>query len=290
MIEISWVICSASVLIGILYAILLNVKRETSLEKPFLRQGLFAISLIVVLYIYGEQDRFFTSISPKEDLTDFSFILFMVTFLWILTSLIFRFFENKFSKLSKPIFLLIRGATLLLTLIPLDVSLNYLFLDLAYDLPLYEDYWVLEVPFKILVVLLVNFLDVIQSKSEAATKPFNIKVRSGNSYRIIELNQIAYFSVKNQISYLYTITGEKYVTDLTLVQLEKKLRNYDFFRANRQLLIARKAVEGYRSVDGKKIALSLSGTEGSTTSYCISRLGAPSFRKWIKHEVGTIQP
>lgn len=290
-IEVSRLTSSSLILMGFFYALLLILKKEKPLRKSYLRQSLFVISLIVILYVYGQQDRFLISTNPIEDLLDFSFIMILVTVLWGLTSFIFRMFGEKFSKLRKPVFLLSRALVLLAVLIPLDLALNYLFLDVVYDLPLYEDYWVLEVPFKILVVLLVNFLDdVIRSKSDATVKSFTVKVKSGNTHRFIELNQIAYFLMKNQINYLHTVTGEKLITDLTLTQLEETLQNHDFFRANRQLLIARKAVESYRSADGKKIELNLSGTENSTSTYYISRLGAPSFRKWISAGLGTIQP
>lgn len=289
--EISSLFSVALVAMGVLYTIPLILRRERFLAKSFLRQSLFAIALIVILYFYGQQDRFLAGANPIEDLVDFCFILCLVLSLWILTSFIFKWFNEKYSTLPKSVFLLARGIVLLVLLIPLDLLLNYLFLDLVYDLPLYEDYWVLEVPFKILIVLLVNFLDeVIRIKQDSLSKPLQIKAKAGSQNRFFELSQIAYFLVKNQITYLYTVSGEKFITDLTLLQLEKQLKDHDFFRANRQLLIARKAVEGYRSAEGKKIELSLSVAEDSTSTYYISRLGAPSFRKWISHELGTIQP
>ncbi|MEQ9405138.1 MAG: LytTR family DNA-binding domain-containing protein [Cyclobacteriaceae bacterium] len=288
--EISRLVFVTIILLGIIYAILLISKRETYLEKGFLQQSLFAIPLISILYIYGEQDRFLISDNQIEDLIDFSFILFLVTTLWALTTHVFRFFKKKFSTLKKSVFLLLRGITLLVMILPIDLLFNYLFLNLVYDLPLYEDYLVLEVPFKIMIILVVNFLDEVVRKSTGTVKkPAPIKVRSGNQFRFIELNVIAYFLVKNQICYLYTISGEKFMTDLTLTQLEKELEGDNFFRASRQLLVARKAVEGYRSAEGKKIELSLAGKEDNPNTHYISRLSAPFFRKWINGELGTIQ-
>ncbi|MEP5611044.1 MAG: LytTR family DNA-binding domain-containing protein [Cyclobacteriaceae bacterium] len=279
-----------TILLGSFYAILLISGEKTFLKKDFLQQSLLAISLIVILYIYGEQDRFLISVNPLEDLIDFSFILFLIIVLWVLTTFIFRFFRKKFNKLRKSVFLVTRGIALVIVLIPLDILFNYLFLDLIYDLQLYEDYLVLEVPFKIIIVLLVNFLDeVVRMMPGSIGRPTTIKIKSGNSYKYIKPDKIAYFLIKNQISYLYTISGEKFVTDLTLTELEKALDNYHFFRASRQLLIARKAVEGYRPTKGKKIQLSLTAIEDSTNTHYISRLTAPVFRKWISDELGTIQ-
>ncbi len=274
---------SLSALAGF-YSYFLVLSKTPRFARAYLMESLIAIGLILILYIYGEQDRFLINDNPGEDLIDFGFILVMVIVCWAIISFIFEFFRTNLSHLKKPTYLTSRGIALLTLIIPLDIISNVLYLRMAYNLPLYEDYWVLEIPLKISLILLINFLDEVQlfaSKAEETKSTMKFKI--GNQYRFIEPNSIAYFMVQNQISYLHTVDGEKLMVDLPLSLLEKDLSNHDFFRAGRQLLVSRKAITGYKSMQGKKIELSFASQKGLPEKYQISRLTAPDFRRWINN-------
>ncbi len=273
-----------------LYLFSLLTGKNIGLRRNFLREGLFAFVITLILYVYGEQDRFMLNDNPQEDLADFSFILLLVVSFWTITSFVLHFFKDNLNHLNKSVFLFLRGTVLLLTIIPLDVLFNFLYLKIAYGLPLYEDYWVFEIPLKVSLILLINFLDeILLMTRPPANKATSIKIRSGGQHRFIESEAIAYFLVENQISYLYTIDGEKFMVDQPLSKLEKDFNDNNFFRASRQLLVARKAIKGYKSAPGKKIELSLADLKGDSSKYHISRLNAPDFRKWINSDSGTIQ-
>ena len=252
-------------------------------------EGLLALGLILILYIYGEQDRFLVNDNPREDFADFGFILLMILVFWTVTKLVFTIFKTSLGQLKKPVFLTLRGMTLLTLIIPLDILFNHLYLNIAYGLPLYEDYWVLEIPLKASLILLINFLDqVVLPMKQSDRQLTSLRIKTGNQYRFITFNCIAYFLVQNQLSYLYTHQGEKIMVDEPLSKFEKDLNNKDFFRASRQLLVSRQAISGYRSAHGKKIELQLTNNAESA-NFLISRLNAPDFRKWINAEPGTLQ-
>lgn len=258
------------------------IARKSHLKNSLFREGLIALIVILILYIYGEQDRFWINDNSIEDLADFGFILVLVVLFWSIVSFVFGLFKYNLNHLNKPTFLIFRGIVLLALIIPLDFLFNVSYLNIAYSLPLYEDYWVLEIPLKISLILLINFLDQVHLFSEKEEKNSSqLEVKIGNQRRFIEPGSIAYFKVQNQTCYLYTTDGEKLMVDQPLNQLEKRLNN-DFFKAGRQLLVSRKAINGYKSIQGKKIELSLSIQGESSDKYLISRLNAPDFRRWIK--------
>ncbi len=289
-VSVSLLVCLSLVFLAATYAFFLLSGKNIRLSKNYLIQGLFAFTLTLILYVYGEQDRFLLNDNPAEDLADFGFILFLVVCFWMIISFVFGFSKSNFKHINKPAFLITRGILLLFLIIPLDVLFNHFYLKMAYGLPLYEDYWVLEIPLKITLILFINFLEEVNLISRISSyRPTSMKVKSGNQYRFIEFDTIAYFMVQNQTSYLYTTEGKKFMVDQPLSKLEKDFHSRDFFRAGRQLLVSRKSVRGYKSAQGKKIELSLVSHRGFPEKFVISRLTAPDFRRWIKTKTGTTQ-
>jgi len=58
----------------------------------------------------------------------------------------------------------------------------------------------------------------------------------------LQISDIACFTIRNKITFVYTNTGKNYMVPQNLEDLEQKLNPRDFFRANRQNLIAFKAI------------------------------------------------
>ena len=100
--------------------------------------------------------------------------------------------------------------------------------------------------------------------------------------KIIPLNidDIAYFYISNEKVSAFTFKGEKYVVDRTLETLQSNLPDKDFFRANRQFIIARKAVKDIAVWFGSRLSLNL--TVEIPEKIIISKARVPEFKQWLQ--------
>ena len=73
----------------------------------------------------------------------------------------------------------------------------------------------------------------------------------------LQSRDIAFLHTFEERVTAYCFNGEKYQIDLTLEALQSKLPNDDFFRANRQFIVSRKAVKDISVWFGSRLSLNL---------------------------------
>lgn len=88
---------------------------------------------------------------------------------------------------------------------------------------------------------------LLQQIRERALGPQRFLVKMGKKFYAIETSEIAYFFTKHTIVYLMTIQGKKYQVDQSLDRLEESLSKAQFFRINRQYLVAWKSIRSFES-------------------------------------------
>jgi hypothetical protein len=96
----------------------------------------------------------------------------------------------------------------------------------------------------------------------------------------IEINEIAFFHLEEGIVFLYLLSGKKYFQNSSLENLEKELNPLFFFRANRQFLINRKAIEKIEQIEHRKLRVIL--TQATNEDVIISKVKAPVFLRWLE--------
>ncbi len=265
-------------------AIVLAVKLATTSGNSKMRSyhsdALVLSVAVIILYIHGEYDRFVISDNPLEDLSDFAFTVGLVIILWSLfktiTSLI-----NKVVIANPTRQFTFQSIALVATLIPADIFLNWIYLKIVYGFDLYTDYWAIELPLKTLLIVLLN--KYTHSTNKALEEKRRLRISNGANVSWIDIDEIAFCAVHQQVTYLATFDGKRHIADVTLSKLSSQLKN-DFFQASRQLLICKSAVVGYRRKPSKKLELTTVPVRGLPQSFTISRLTAPSFKKWITSE------
>lgn len=96
---------------------------------------------------------------------------------------------------------------------------------------------------------------MIEASRQEHQRVFLVHVKD----KIIPLNidEVAYFYTSNEKVTATTFKGEKYVVDRTLEALQNNLPEEEFFRANRQFIIARKAVKDIAVWFGSRLSLNL---------------------------------
>jgi two-component system, LytTR family, response regulator LytT len=95
----------------------------------------------------------------------------------------------------------------------------------------------------------------------------------------IEVSDIAYFYSEEGISLFRTATNQKFSLDYTLDELEAMLDPAQFFRANRQFIVAVDTVQQIHPYFNNKLKLTLKPTPEAEV--LVSRERATDFKKWM---------
>lgn len=95
----------------------------------------------------------------------------------------------------------------------------------------------------------------------------------------LQASDVAYFYTANERVTAHLLNGGTYPIDKTLEALQSSLSEYDFFRANRQFIIARKAVKDISIWFGSRLSLNL--TVEIPERIVISKARVPEFKRWL---------
>jgi len=106
---------------------------------------------------------------------------------------------------------------------------------------------------------------------------FIVNVR--NNWIPVATRDISYF-VRENLNYLFTHTGDKYILDYTtLEEIEELLDPRIFFRANRQYIVHIESIQSVKPHENQKLTLTLKPPLKIEVD--ISREKAPGFKKWF---------
>jgi DNA-binding LytR/AlgR family response regulator len=97
---------------------------------------------------------------------------------------------------------------------------------------------------------------------------------------VVKREDIAYFSIENEITYLHSFESKRYPIFKNLEHIESATPPKEFFRINRQMLLNRNAVESYEPYFNRKIVLNL--TVKTEDKPVVSRLKVSEFKKWLE--------
>lgn len=112
-----------------------------------------------------------------------------------------------------------------------------------------------------------------------AAKKSRFMVKSGQSIKVIQQEEIAFFLAEEGIVLLVNFDKQRFVIDYTLDQLEKQLDSKTFFRVNRQLIVNIHAVA--RAEPYFKGRLLLQTKPSAPGDQVISGNKASAFKKWL---------
>ncbi len=96
----------------------------------------------------------------------------------------------------------------------------------------------------------------------------------------VDISEIAFFHLSNGIVFQYLFSRQKYIQNETLESFENDLDPAIFYRANRQFLIHRKAVEKVEQIENRKLKVLL--TQPSPEDIIISKAKSTAFIKWLE--------
>ena len=106
---------------------------------------------------------------------------------------------------------------------------------------------------------------------------FLVQVR--DRIRPLKTEEVAFFYTCEERVTAHTFSGEALSIDRTLEALSGVLDETDFYRANRQFIVARKALKDISVWFGSRLALNLNVE--TPERIIISKARVPKFKKWL---------
>lgn len=122
-----------------------------------------------------------------------------------------------------------------------------------------------------------KFNELFEQPSNKSRKQRYV-VKKGIDFVSVNVSDIAYIFTEYRVVFLKDRSGNKYIIDKTLTELQEELDSTEFFRANRKFLINIDSVEKFKSDNGK-IVLNL--IPEIKEEVIVSKENAPNFRSWI---------
>lgn len=126
-----------------------------------------------------------------------------------------------------------------------------------------------------------KLIEVIKSFKQQSQKIYKktFLVNYKNQLIPIAVTDIAYFHLEHRIVYCVTHVGKSYTIQLTLEKIQDQLDSALFFRANRQSIVSRKAVDKVLMIENRKLQVVLKPIH--TFDMIVSKLNAVAFKRWL---------
>lgn len=116
-------------------------------------------------------------------------------------------------------------------------------------------------------------------KREEGYKTHFLVPVKGDRFVPVSVDQISYFYISDGVVKAVLQSSETFIFQQTLDELAELLNPRQFFRANRQYIIAHKAVVGVSLWFGGRMVLQL--TPPTNEKVIISKARVPAFREWF---------
>jgi len=143
----------------------------------------------------------------------------------------------------------------------------------------------------LLITLLLSFILIglwyaqdIYNLYKLSIKDAEITINSGTKITKLTYENIACFYSENKIVHTFQNDGTTIITDFTLNELEEKINDQLFFRANRQIIIHKNAVDQIEKIENGKLRIRLKASiENDTIAEInISRYKRKAFMNWFQ--------
>lgn len=106
-----------------------------------------------------------------------------------------------------------------------------------------------------------------------------IVIRYGDTIKMVEVNEVAYFYTEDKINYLCTAGNLRYPIDYNLDELENLLNPEEFFRINRQFIINIHSIEKMLAWSKSRVKVILKPP--TTEDTIVSTERSPFFKGWL---------
>jgi DNA-binding LytR/AlgR family response regulator len=119
-------------------------------------------------------------------------------------------------------------------------------------------------------------------REENRLKSEGLVVRSGRQDTRVAFEALVGLYVEKEYVVVCHTSGKKYYMDESLEKIEKKLPVTIFFRLNRQYILNRQMVSGFRRAENGKLQVLLHQHKDFPAEIQVSRTKAPAFKSWFQ--------
>lgn len=124
-----------------------------------------------------------------------------------------------------------------------------------------------------------------ERKNEKRAIAEGLLVKSGKQEIKLNFDEIAGFSVEGDYVAVSNRAGKKFFLDQSLDNVEKTLPGLQFFRLNRQYILHRQIITGFKREENGKIVVTINRPESFASEITVSRIKAPAFKAWFRPEL-----
>lgn len=104
--------------------------------------------------------------------------------------------------------------------------------------------------------------------------------KKGTNFYILSIREIAFIYTESRVVFLIDKSGDRYIVEKSLTELEIELPERFFFRVNRKFIVHINAIKSFRPSFKGKIAIELMHLAKAEVS--ISQENAAQFKAWIE--------
>ena len=233
------------------------------------------------------RDSFLDSESYRFPIVGFLSTIVLFMLIGIIADLNFKFYKKKhFSKKVEIVAIVWFMASTLgyitIMYIPVNIILNIVAGGQT------EFYYLL---IGLLITLLLSFIFIgilyaqdIYGLYKLSIKDAEITIEGGAKITKLTYENIACFYSENKIVYTVQNNGTSINTDFTLDELEEKINDQLFFRANRQIIIHKDAVNQIEKIENGKLRIRLKASieNDAIAEINISRYKRKAFMNWFQ--------
>lgn len=119
-------------------------------------------------------------------------------------------------------------------------------------------------------------------QSENQIKADGIFVKQGKQDIRLSYDELEGFYVDEDYAVASQLGGKKFYLTQSLDKIEKTLPISSFYRLNRQYIVHRQIISGFKRADNGKILVMLQSTTNFPTEIPVSRLKAAAFKGWFQ--------
>ncbi|SNY99607.1 LytR/AlgR family response regulator transcription factor [Flagellimonas pacifica] len=243
--------------------------------------------LSLVVNHLASRDSFPDSTSYRFPIEGFLASIVLSTFIGIIAHLNFKFYKKKyFSKKVEAVtiaqFLASTLGYITIMYIPVNIILNII----AGAQTIF--YYIL---IGLLLTLLLSFIGIILVYARdiynlyaASIKSAEITIKNSAKTTKLTYDDIACFYSENKIVYAVQNDGKTITTDFILNTLEEKINDQLFFRANRQIIIHKDAIDQIEKIENGKLRIRLKNPikNDAIAEINISRYKRKAFINWFQ--------
>lgn len=128
-----------------------------------------------------------------------------------------------------------------------------------------------------------NLLLQLKAKDKKRNIQERFLVSRGEQLISIKSDEIAYFMAQDKYLFLFTNTGESYLYEDTISNIELKLSEKDFFKINRKFIVSHNAIKQILKYSQNRLKLELEPVPNFSELILVSSKSIKDFKNWLNN-------